>query len=142
MPTTRLPDMLCRSYRKIVPELALFGAAVLLAVYLTPLLTATASQQLQSPISPISSPVAPTVLPPARERTGIAESPTPLPENTAAATATTDTAAAGEEILQELPPPPPLETPKEPTTPPTLWIVIGLAAVGGIVAGLIVFRKN
>jgi len=68
------------------------------------------------------------------------------PKETASVTPT-PTATVTQEVSdkppQQVPPPlPPSELKEEPTTPPALWVVAGLVIVGGIVAGLIVFKRK
>ncbi len=132
-----------REYRGIAQVLPLLVIALLCAMLMKPLMTSatsTGSKTLLSPISPVS-PIS-SKLP--REKV--------LPSKTAQPTKATiaaPTVTATIRIEYTEPPPPerpqslpPAEIPETQTTPPTLWVVLGLIVVGGIVAGLIVIKRK
>ena len=129
----------CRATMQILPFL---GLAILCALIVGPALSPTASSSFASPLSPVS----PISLTP----TATVGPEKVLPPSTARAQKTdppTVTATVAIDVPEQPPRPvPPSLSPsdlkEEPTTPPTLWVVAGLVIVGGIVAGLIVFKKS
>jgi hypothetical protein len=132
--------------------LPFLGIALTIAVAIGPVLTSGASSSFRSPISPIS-PLAITAQPvsqtPERERVPPPETGRPTATATVAPTeaATVTVEIVIEEPPEQVPPTPApiveeVERVEEPSMPPTLWVLIGLVVVGGIVAGLIVFRRD
>ena len=126
----------CQGIMQLLPILAV---AAVLSVIIAPVLTLAASHVV-SPLSPIS-PIRPPTVPLRAPARLLAETNPPLPDADVPVVETAVSSIA-EATLQPVPPPPPLETTGEPTTPPTLWIVAGLAIVGAIVGGLIVLKKD
>ena len=119
----------CRGIMQVLPVLC---AALAFSVIAGPVLTLAASHFV-SPISPISPIKPPTVL---------FRGPAAQPAETVLPLVETVFPTVVEEPLQPVLPTPSPEVTAEPTTPPTLWIVAGLLAVGAIAAGLIVLKKE
>ena len=131
----------CRGIAQILPFL---GLAITCTLIAGPVFTSTASLSFRSPISPVS-PIQPSpdktsgpekVLPPQTVQPKEIASATPTPTATV-------TQEVSDQPPQQVPPPlPPSDLKEEASTPPTLWVVAGLVIVGGIVAGLIVFKRK
>ena len=140
--------LLQREYWGVIGVLPLLVIAAACAIVLAPRMSsATANGLLAyvSPVSPVSpiSPISPISAPPTREKVPPPKSVQPTKTPTPAPTAT----ATVEPEPTELPPPtqpppiPPMDV-QEAASPPTLWLVLGLVVVGGVVAGLLVFKKK
>ena len=144
MLSQHLRNLISRECRGITQILPFLGLAIICALMVGPVFTSATASSFKSPISPIS-PIQPSptktpgpekVLPPK----------TVQPKETASATPT-PTATVTQEVSdkppQQVPPPlPPSDLKDEPSIPSTLWVVAGLVIVGGIVAGLIVFKRK
>jgi hypothetical protein len=152
MTNHRLLNLICRECQGIVSTLPFVVLAVICAVTLGPIFISGASPGFQSPLSPVSpikSPAEDThiqlvtpekVLPPNLRTAQPEVSPSSSPTPTATATVIVEVT---QEAPQQIPAPViSRDTEAEPTTPPTLWVVIGLLMVGGVVAALIVFKKK
>lgn len=124
---------------RVLPLLVITAACVIVLAPRMSLATSASSLAYLSPVSPISpvsgQPTREKVPPPA----AVQPTRTPTPAPTATATV--------EPEPTELPPPtqppptPPVDV-QETASPPTLWVVLGLVVVGGVVAGLLVFKRK